>query len=145
VARAIYYEATCLDGRCDDTYQAGATVRSGMKAIANRKRIGSYALAKSTDEVTAWLRSKGSLVVGSDWFDSMFTPDAEGFVAPTGAVAGGHCYLLVGVSADGTVYTFLNSWGAGWGLGGYFKMKVSDFATLLANGGEAWAAVELPL
>ena len=40
---------------------------------------------------------------------------------------------------------FQNSWGSGWGQNGRFKMTVQDFASLFANGGEACAAVELPV
>lgn len=149
-ARAIYYEATVIDGQPDNPDapgggQQGSTVRSGAKAMVNRGRIKAYAFANSTDTITAWLRSSGPVVVGTDWTNDMFYPDAQGFVAPSGGVAGGHCYLLIGVSADGNVYTFLNSWGSSFGLGGRFKMKVSDFAGLLANQGEACTAVELPL
>lgn len=149
-ARAIYYEATVIDGQPDNPDapgggQQGSTVRSGAKAMVNRGRIQAYAFADSTDTITAWLRSSGPVVVGTDWTDDMFYPDAQGFVAPTGSVAGGHCYLLIGVSADGQVYTFLNSWGASFGLAGRFKMHVTDFAELLAGNGEACTAVELPL
>lgn len=149
-ARALYYEATVLDGQPDDPNaagggQQGASVRSGMKALARRKRIASYAAAATTDEITAWLRTQGPVVVGTDWTAQMFTPDANGFVRPTGGVEGGHCWLLVGVSDDGLSYKALNSWGSGWGVGGYFRISVADFATLLSHGGEAWAAVELPL
>ena len=150
-ARAIYFEITKLDGAPDDPDapgggQQGGTIRSTGKALKNRGRIAGYAFAKSTDEMTAWLRQNGPMVVGTDWTNDMFTPDADGLVHPTGGVAGGHCYVLVGVNAAGDEYTFLNSWGESWGInGGYFKMNVADFETLFQNGGEVIAAVELPI
>lgn len=160
-ARALYFEATVLDGQPDDPNapgggQQGASVRSGMKALANRKRIGSYAAAASTDEITAWLRTKGSLVAGTDWLEEMFTPDAHGVLHVAGAVAGGHCYLLdehvpagaenaAGLVLAFEAYGMRNSWDDSWGIHGRAYIAVSDFATLLAQGGEAWAAVELSL
>lgn len=158
-ARALYYEATVLDGAPDDPDapgggQQGASVRSGMKALHNRGRIGGYAAAASTDEITAWLRTKGSVVAGTDWLDGMFVPDANGVVL-TGSVAGGHCYLLDehvpagAVNAAGKVSrarrTASATRGTTWGIHGRAYIAVADFAKLLAQGGEAWAAVELPL
>jgi len=148
-ARAIYYEATVLDGSPDDPDapgggQQGATVRSGAKAMVARKRIGTYAFAKSTDEITAWVSAKGPVVVGTNWTEDMFTPDVNGIVYPTGGVAGGHCYVLVGYHPGTHEYEFLNSWGESFGLHGRFFMAVEDFGLLLAQDGEAVAAVELP-
>jgi len=143
VARSIYREATILDGADDPTYQTGATVRSGAKAMQNRKRLASYAFASTLVAVDQWIQTSGPVVIGSDWTTDMFSPDSAGFVAPTGATAGGHCYLLL--AYDSTSYTFLNSWGDTWGLKGYFKMTRGDFALLLGSGGEACVALELPL
>lgn len=148
-ARALYYEATVNDGQPDDPDapgggQQGASVRSGMKALKSRNRIAAYALASTLDDIKTWLHSgKGSLVVGSNWTNGMFNPDANGYVKPTGAVAGGHCYIIVGDLPSEGAFLFQNSWGAGWGKGGRFKMKYADFQTLLDQQGEAWAAVEL--
>jgi hypothetical protein len=146
-ARAIYYEATVLDGSPDDPDspgggQQGATVRSGVKALKNRNRLSTYAFASSLDTALAFLQKSGPVIVGTDWMNDMFDP-VNGFVKPTGGVAGGHCYLLLGY--DGSdVLTFLNSWGANWGLKGYFKMHKADFESLFSNQGELAAAVELP-
>jgi hypothetical protein len=63
----------------------------------------------------------------------------------TGSVEGGHCVLLKGYLAGEGAYEGLNSWGASWGDGGKFKIKVADFGRLLSEDGEAVAAVEVPL
>ncbi len=144
----LYYQATVYDGQPDDPRapgggQQGASVRSGMKALQNKGRLSAYASASSVSAVTTWVRTKGPLVIGSDWTNDMFNP-VNGYVKPTGGVAGGHCYLLTGDLASEGAFQFLNSWGSGWALGGWFKMKYADFGTLFGNGGEAWTAVELP-
>jgi hypothetical protein len=160
-ARAVYYEATVIDGSPDDPDapgggQQGATVRSGEKAIQNRGRIKTYAAAATIDEITAWIRTKGPIVAGSDWTQDMFNPDPTGIIKPTGTVAGGHCYVLdehvpagatasSGATFPAEMYGIHNSWGDGWGIHGRAYIAVPDFAGLIAQGGEAWAAVELPL
>lgn len=148
-ARAIYYEATVIDGQPDDPDssgggQQGSTVRSGAKAMQNRKRNSVYAFAASLDEIKQWLQSgKGVVVIGSDWTNDMFNPDSKGYVVPTGGVAGGHCYILVGDLESEGAFLFENSWGSGWGQKGYFKMKYADFQKLFDSQGEACVAVEL--
>jgi Papain family cysteine protease len=147
-ARAIYYEATIIDGQPDNPDapgggQQGSTVRSGAKAMQNRGRLASYAFAATIDEAVAWVLANGPVVMGTDWLDGMFSPDAQGFVTPTGVVAGGHCYVLLGYDPATQVLEYLNSWGASWAKGGHFFMRKTDAETLFASGGEACAAAEL--
>ncbi len=148
-ARAIYYEATVLDGSPDNPDapgggQQGASVRSGVKALKNRGRLAVYASTVSLETMKAWLATKGPIIVGTDWMNDMFNPDAKGYVKPTGSLAGGHCYLVRGVLYSEQAFLFRNSWGASWGLSGDFKMTWTDFGKLLAIDGEAWTAVEVP-
>lgn len=139
---AIYYEAKVIDGEPNE--ESGSSVRSGAKAMRRRKRLSAYAFARSVEEVRAFVRSKGPLVVGTNWTDGMFHPNGDSFVRPTGALQGGHCYLLVGDLPGDDAFLFQNSWGSRWGMKGRFKIRYSDFAELLADHGEACAAVELP-
>ncbi len=87
----------------------------------------------------------GPVVVGTDWLEDMFTPDNDYFIHPGGNVAGGHCYLLRGVTLGGKVnghgpYDYLtmrNSWGTGWGHNSDAHILVTDMADLLKADGEA--------
>jgi len=141
-ANAIYYEAKVIDG--EPRQENGSTVRSGAKAMVHRRRLGAYVFAANVEEAERWILTRGPVVVGTDWTQDMFTPDAEGFVRPTGRIAGGHCYLLIGYDETSDTLTFDNSWGPAWGLEGRFKMRAPDFAQLLAQHGEACAGLELP-
>jgi hypothetical protein len=142
---AIYYECKIIDG--EPGMEDGSNVRSGAKALQVRKRLSAYAFASTTAEVKQWLLTNGTVVMGSDWFNSMFNPTADGFVTPTGTVAGGHCYICLGYDSSSDSFLFQNSWGASWGLKGRFKMKASDVDSLIfvSGTGEACVAVELPL
>ena len=142
-AHAIYYEAKVIDGQ--PRQENGSTVRSGAKAMVNRRRLGAYVFAEKVEEVEQWVLGHGPVVVGTDWTQDMFSPDKDGFIRPTGRIAGGHCYLMIGYDETADVFTFDNSWGPAWGLEGRFKMHASDFADLLASQGEACAGLELPL
>lgn len=139
----VYYECKVIDGQPGQ--ENGSSVRSGAKAMLKRGRLSAYAAAASVAEIRAFLRAHGPIVMGTDWHTDMFTPDANGYIKPTGVIEGGHCFTAVADLVDEDAILFLNSWGNEWGLGGYFKMKTADVAKLLAAKGEAWAAVELPL
>lgn len=138
----IYYDCKVIDGETGQ--ENGSQVRSGAKAMKNYGRIDAYVFAETMDDIEEWVKTKGPIVVGTDWTYDMFNPDEKGYVKPTGGFAGGHCYLLVGWD-DKDILTFQNSWGKGFGLNGYFKMRAADFSTLLAAAGDACAGVELPL
>jgi hypothetical protein len=88
----------------------------------------------------------GPVLAGTNWLQDMFRPPKTGIVSVTGAVAGGHCYLVDGVSAakikGQLALRCRNSWGSAWGLSGNFYVRATDFAGLMQNGGEAWAVIE---
>jgi Papain family cysteine protease len=139
---ALYYECKVIDG--EPLAENGSYVRSGALALRNRGRLAAFAFATKTTELDDWIDKNGPIVVGTAWTDDMFSPDANGLVKPTGQVAGGHCYLMLDKNEADDTYLFQNSWGASWGQNGRFKMKRSDFGSLLADQGEACCAAELP-
>jgi hypothetical protein len=142
-AHALYYECKVIDG--EPLAENGSYVRSGALALRNRGRLSAFAFAKNTNEIDDWINNHGPVVVGTTWTNDMFNPDSKGYVKPTGAVAGGHCYVMLEKVDAEDAYVFQNSWGASWGLNGRFRMKRSDFGSLLAEQGEACFAAELPL
>jgi hypothetical protein len=140
---SIYYECKVIDGEPKE--ENGSSVRSGAKAMQNRKRLGSYAFASSLHEIRVYLRQRGPIVVGTDWYDGMFEPDENAYVRPTGAVAGGHCYVILGDLVADKAFVCLNSWGYGWGRRSHFRITWADFDQLLQADGEACGGVELAL
>lgn len=139
----LYYAAKKVDG--EPRRENGSTVRSLAKVLKSDGRLSAYAFASSIDEIVAWLDDHGPVIMGTDWTEDMFNPDSTGLIVPTGAVAGGHCYVAVGHRKAAGRIRYLNSWSNGWGDGGYFEMTIADAASLFASQGEALAAVELSL
>lgn len=137
----LYYECKVLDG--EPKAEDGSDVRTLAKALQARGRLKTYAFAATIDEVIAFLESSGPVIFGTDWYNDMFNPTVDGLVTPTGAIAGGHCYLAIGYSKQRGRIRFLNSWSDGWGLKGQFEMSVTSAAYLLGGNGEGCAAVEL--
>ena len=140
----IYYEAKVIDG--EPNQEDGSTTRSGVQAMVNDGRVeANYAFANSIADIEAWVLNKGPVVTGTNWTYNMFTPDSKGFVKPTGFIAGGHEYLIVGADSQAKVFTFANSWGEGWGQKGFFYMTYKDYQKLFNAQGDACVSVELAL
>lgn len=136
----IYYECKVIDGQPNQ--ENGSYTRSGAKAMQARGRLSVYAFANTLDAALTWVLTKGPVVVGSDFYWDMETPDVTGLVHPTGGIAGGHEYLMVGYDGSDLI-TFLNSWGTSWGVKGYFKMHKSEFQLLFDQSGELCTSIEL--
>ena len=139
-AVSIYSAATRLDefpGEYKPT-DTGSSALGIAKAATAAGYIREYRWGFGFDHTLQTLMS-GPVMIGTWWTQDMFYPDAKGFVRPTGAKAGGHEYLLVGVWLTQRVLIFQNSWGSGWGLrkSGRFLMRFDDFRPLLADDGDA--------
>lgn len=141
---ALYYDCKVIDG--EPKAEDGSTVHSLAKVLTQKGRLSKYAWASTVAAMQQWVTTEGPVVMGTDWDNDMFDPDANGFVKPGGGIAGGHCFLMVGYHADRDAFEFVNSWGTGWADGGHFFMKTADFSKLWhRSGNEAMVALELPL
>lgn len=117
----------------DDTGSDGLSV---AKAAQQKGYISSYYHCFGLDHTLLAL-CINPLIVGTVWTNDMFEPDSKGFVHPTGSVAGGHEYLLYGISVSGHYVRAQNSWGTTWGQNGRFKISFEDLGTLLDQQGDA--------
>lgn len=151
----IYRDAVLLDPWSDNDDEhslpdgdpdmdSGTTVRAGAKALANRGKLTSYAWAFDLKTATQWVLTKGPVVLGTNWYQSMFSPDAKGLVtiAPGSSIAGGHCYLWRGVDTVTGLARLTNSWGSGWARYGDFYLSLSDLERLILEDGEVCTAVQ---
>lgn len=140
-AENIYHLAQAMDG--DHSPHEGSTVLAGAKAVTQLGRIKEYRWAFGLDDVIQTLSYHGPVVLGTNWYNDMFHPDAKGFIHPTGGVAGGHCILIKGVNVKSKYVTLHNSWGKSWGMNGECKVSFDDLQTLLKDQGEACVPVKI--
>lgn len=158
VAREIYNRARQLDAWPGEDYD-GTSVLAGAKAVQEmvnskgKPLIQEYRWAFGIEDVLRVLGYRGPLVLGVDWYEGMHKPDANGFIRPTGDIAGGHAILARGVrivwrnghgpanlnnlDVEKSYVTLRNSWGRDWGIGGDCRISVLDLNYLLRNQGEA--------
>lgn len=137
-ARALYAAATHLDN-VKGVYPPNDTGSSGlavMKVAKNLHWINGYTHAFSlTHALHALVLGPG--ITGLTWLTGCDAPDAHGVVRYEGSVRGGHEVELVGLDVAASLVWFANSWGSGWGLGGFFAMSFDDYAKALADNGDA--------
>jgi hypothetical protein len=149
-ATSLYDAAQKVDEWPGEDYD-GTSVAAGAKVLIENisPRLGatlvkSVSWGLSLTGILDALLFQGPVVFGSNWYESMFTPDASGLVTISGAVAGGHAYLLNGINMTTRRVRFKNSWGADWGKGGLGYMGFDTLERLLNEQGEAALVIERP-
>lgn len=140
----LYHLATTYDS-FDGTYPPTDTGSDGLsvaKAAQSQGLINGYQHALSMDAALAALQ-RGPVITGVNWYDGFDSPDANGLVHKTGSVRGGHEFVVVGYDPATKLVKARNSWGTGYGVGGYFYFSDTDWAALLAEQGDVTVFVPL--
>lgn len=143
-AVSIYSDATKID-TAPGTYPPTDTGSDGVsvaKVLKGRGWISGYEHAFTIDQLFAAL-ARGPVIVGTNWYQGMFTPDAQGLLSISGQVAGGHEYVIDGWNADHGLFRMTNSWGTSWGLAGSAWLEQSTLTRLLAEQGDVTSFVPL--
>lgn len=137
---SFYYKCKVEDG--EPLQENGSSIHSVAKVMKKEGMIKTYAFAKSIKEIVYWVLVHGPVILGVEWTEDMFTPDAKNIIRPTGQVVGGHALLADEIKRPGLIGLH-SSWGDEWGLNGRAYMTFKDFSNLFSRNGEAIAAVEV--
>jgi hypothetical protein len=144
----LYYAAQGLDDQPGGEYPGasphyeGTSVLAGAKAVQNAGYLTEYRWAFGLDDLVLALGYHGPAVLGIDWHNDMFDPDASGLLHVGGGIAGGHAILANGVSIRKRLVRLHNSWGSNWALNGEAYIGFDDLAALLDAQGEACVPVQ---
>lgn len=140
-AHTLYKLAQTMDEWPGEDYD-GSSVLGAMKAAKSKGYVTQYVWTRTAREVAVAIGYFGPVVIGVDWHQRMMNTDPEGFVHVDGRVVGGHCVALTGFSHTTGAFTFVNSWGEGWGRKGLGKLSYADLDRLLGTNGEAALATK---
>jgi hypothetical protein len=140
VAVSIYRRATVLDA-FPGSYPPNDTGSSGLAAAKAAKEAGIIDryewIFGGIDQVLETLRER-PVGVGTVWYNDMFNPDPRTLlVSPTGGVAGGHQWSVIGWSQRYDAFEGFCWWGPDFGSGGMFRIRKQHLAHLLADDGDA--------
>ena len=141
-ARNLYSRATHLDSDPASwpPTDTGSSSLAVCKAGVALGYLSGYRHAFGFDHFAAAIGLQ-PVIAGTNWYDSMFEPDRNGVVTIGGQVAGGHEYLVLGISYRTRMVTCLNSWSKSWGMSGRFKMSFDTFTRLLNEQGDIAAPI----
>ena len=142
---ALYHDAQVADEWPGENYD-GTSVRGAAKVLKTKGLITSYFWATKLSDIVTTIMLKGPMVMGTNWSNSMFTPDSRGVVHYNRAqIVGGHAWVVNGYNKNTRLFRCKNSWGRSWGQQGHFYVSDVDMAKLLADQGEGCIAVEKKL
>jgi hypothetical protein len=139
----VYWEAQRNDQWAGGSYPGasprmdGTSLLAGVKVIQTLGYCDEYRWAFTLQDLILGVGYHGPAVVGTNWYEGMFTPDTSGRVRPTGRVAGGHCWLIDQVIPKKEMFGALNSWGTKWGIKSRFYITFADMDKLRKEQGEA--------
>lgn len=119
----------------------GTSVLAGAKVMLARGFIREFRWAFNLQDLLVTVSRKGPVVLGINWYESMFEPDADGYLRPNDSLAGGHAILCIGVNVKRRDVTLFNSWGPNWGNLGRARVTWDDLDRLLHEDGEACVPV----
>lgn len=140
-AHYVYNSAKKIDWWEGEDYE-GTSVLAGAKVLKNLGLVKEYRWCFRIEDVIDAILTKGPVVLGIYWYDSMYET-TDGILNVAGQVVGGHCITAVGFklakdSPTGEDTIILqNSWGCSWGTWGLAEIRVRDLKMLLDNDGEA--------
>lgn len=146
LAVKIYGKAT-VDDNVTGTYppvDTGSTGKGGGQACKDLGFASGYLWAQGLDHLLSAMQI-GPVAVGTNWYQGMFTPDADGYltIASGDTVAGGHEYEIVAVDVVNQYATMYNSWGRDWGHSGTAKIRFATLDRLLNEDGDVTQLVPL--
>lgn len=154
--KAIYWPAQQEDQWPGGSYPGatptyeGTSVLAGTKVAARLGFYGEYRWGLDAADLARMVGYKGPAVIGVDWYEGMYEPDADGFLHVSGNQVGGHCILVHGVKigwsnealdTEKSYFKLWNSWGKDWGMGGVGYLSWTDMETLIAHEGEVMLPV----
>ncbi|MFC1410518.1 C1 family peptidase [Streptacidiphilus sp. N1-12] len=145
VTQAVILSGYELETRLDDSQipghyppnDTGSTGAWSMTTLVKLGLISGWHHTRSLRTALIML-NKGAISIGVRWYQSMFTPDADGtiHVVESSGVAGGHQLCVVANDTKNRRIRLRNSWGTGWGDNGHCWLSWADFALLLKQGGD---------
>ncbi len=135
----VYSLATTLDP-FQGTYPPTDTGSSGLAAAKAAVQLGiaeKYVWYFTLEDVLRALQNH-PISFGGLWTYDMFRATRDNpLVRPTGAVAGGHQWVLSGYRAKDELIVGECWWGSGFGRNGRFYISTPDFQRLYENRGDA--------
>lgn len=110
----------------------GTTLDGAAKWFKVMGLIGDYYWGRTVQDLSLAVLTKGPVVIGIPWYDSMYKTNDKGFAVVKGGYDSAHGIVVNGVSMVEEYFRLPNSWGRKWGDRGYCKISFEHMETLLS-------------
>lgn len=120
-----------------EPFYEGTSVLAGARVCFGMRAFRQYRWCFSLRDLQLAVGYNSPAVLGLNWYQGMYEPDADGYIRPTGELMGGHCLLARGISLRNNHFLLHNSWGTEWGINGTCFISFEDIERLLYEQGEA--------
>lgn len=141
LAFRYYKEAQKIDQWPGEEY-SGTSVLAGAKTMQANGYISGYRWCFSLSELREAVISEGPVVIGVNWYSSMYSAP-NGLVKISGEQVGGHCILVVGYDPKKLIngrkteaFLWRNSWGESYGIKGSAWITARDLQKLISERAE---------
>lgn len=115
----------------------GSTTLGGAKAGVQLGFFKEYRWCFGLEDLIRTVSSLGPVLVGTNWYRSMFDPDENGVISISGPLDGGHEWCIRGVNPRRELFLARQTWGRSWGLRGDFLVPFDAMQLLLVQDGDA--------
>lgn len=138
------------DNDNDTARQMGTSVRAGAKVLQGLGLLTEYSWVTSADEAARWIGGQdehgefvgGPVVIGVNWYNSMFDTDSEGLLHVAGNIAGGHSVCINKWYQRLGLFGGIQSWSLPWGIYGHFLISGENVNRLFKEDGEGCTPTE---
>jgi len=125
------------DSACDDAPPATARAEAQTYRIASWRRVD----IQNTAELRSHLAAGSPIVIGMEVYTNFFRLSGDAIYDDIGGNwEGNHALCVIGYDDAAATFRVLNSWGAGWGDQGYFRITYALFRQIVF---EAYVAQDL--
>lgn len=139
----FFYDGAQLNDEWPGEDYDGTSALGLLRFLTQQKIVKEYRWCFGLKDVLQTLSHWGPVCIGTNWHQSMFTPDENYFIEPDSATVGGHQYQLVGIDPSKRAVEIMNSWGKYWGDRGRAWMSYESLEYLLNDQGDAYTLVAL--
>lgn len=89
-------------------------------------KITGFHAVSTVPDMKTWLSARGPMSACLTVYDDFFSYSGGVYHHVTGTLAGGHCVCFVGYDDANSYWICKNSWGAGWGEAGFFRIAYAQ-------------------
>ncbi|MFN0073734.1 MAG: C1 family peptidase [Chloroflexota bacterium] len=89
-------------------------------------RIASWTKLNTAADMKTWLSTRGPLAACFKVYEDFYAYRSGVYRHTSGQFLGGHCVTAIGYSDADGAWICKNSWGTGWGDGGFFRIAYGE-------------------